>query len=224
MTLDIQQLQAAFTTALRTGDENAARAIVDQARGQGIDAGTVYFDIFAPSMVTIGELWENNELSVAEEHLATAITERLIGQLSPSFNPPAVPQEQGHVVLGCVEGERHALGLRMLSDLFRAQNWRVLYLGADVPNRDWVRLALRFNADLVAISASSRRLQPQIAALIAELREALPTVTIMVGGAAFALDPTLWQHVGADVYHADPAAAVATATARRIQFKHPVIS
>lgn len=212
MTHDIRRSQAAFVDALRSGDEQAARTIVEHARAEGVDIYTIYFDIFTPSMVTIGELWEQNELSVAEEHLATAITERLIGQLSASFNQ-APPCGSGNVVLGCIVGERHALGLRMLSDLFRASGWRVLYLGADVPNADWCRLALRFNADLVAISASQPRYIEPIQELIGELRAALPQVTIMVGGAVFRMEPLLWQQVGADLYHSDPHTAVTLATA-----------
>lgn len=214
MSEQLQQLQAAFTTALRGGDEIAARAVVEQAHATGIDVSTIYYDIFAPGMITIGELWERNELSVAEEHLATAITERLIGQLSTAFNQPVTEQERGQVLLGCVAGERHALGLRMLSDLFRAQGWRVLYLGADVPDDDWTRLAVRFNADLVAISCSSRRLIPQVQALIAALRAAQPKLLILVGGAIFVQEPELWQAVGADLFHPSPLIAVTMATAR----------
>jgi methanogenic corrinoid protein MtbC1 len=209
--IDHSSTQAAFVAALRNGDEQAARAIVEQARADGVDVASIYFDIFTPSMITIGELWERNELSVAEEHLATAITERLIGQLSASFDQPL--QGGGNVVLGCVIGERHTLGLRMLSDLFRAAGWRVLYLGADVPNADWTRLALRFDADLVAISASQPRYVAPIRELIGKLRAALPELTIMVGGAVFGLEPLLWQDVGADVYHPDPQTAVNLATA-----------
>src|ERR1051325_8843001 len=94
-----------FTDALRAGDDRAAEAVVGQAQAAGWMADKIYFDIFAPSMVTIGLLWEQNDLTVAEEHLATAITERLIGQLSPAFVVPTQPL--GTIVLGCVAGEQH---------------------------------------------------------------------------------------------------------------------
>lgn len=214
MTDELQRSRGAFITALKRGDETAAQAVVDQLRAQGVPAPTIYYDVFAPSMVTIGELWEQNELTVAEEHLATSITERLIGQLSPSFNQPVAPVQRGSVLLGCVAGERHVLGLRMLADLFREQGWRVLYLGGDVPDSDWIRLAVRVSADVVAISASSERLVPHVRSLIEELRSALPTVAILVGGAVFARHPDLWLEVGASLYDANPHQAVALATAR----------
>lgn len=214
MTDDLQRSRHEFTAALRRGDEAAARSVVEQLRAQGVAPHTIYYELFAPSMVAIGDLWEQNQLSVAEEHLATSITEGLIGQLSLSFNQPAAPVQRGSVLLGCIAGERHVLGLRMLADLFREQGWCVLYLGGDVPNGDWVRLAARVNADLVAISASSERLVPHVQALIAELRSALPKVAILVGGAVFARHPDLWLEVGGTLYHANPRRVVTLATAR----------
>lgn len=215
-TLDAPELtdyQQAFTAALRAGDETAAATVVERACAAGVAARTIYLDIFAPAMVAIGTLWERNELSVAEEHLATAITERLIGQLSPTFELED-GATGGTVMLGCVEGERHALGLRMLADLFRQRGWRVLFLGADVPTADWVQLAVRSSADAVAISARDERHLPQVRALIMDLRATRSELLVIVGGAAFNNDPAGWRTVGADIYHPDPRTAVEIATAR----------
>ncbi|MDP9313945.1 MAG: cobalamin-dependent protein [Chloroflexota bacterium] len=216
MSIDLEQQLRAFIAALRTGNEAAARAVVEQLRSQGVAPSTIYYEVFAPGMITVGDLWEANELSVADEHLATEITHRLIGLLSPSFNQPPSTGERGSVVLGCVEGERHVLGLRMLADLFREQGWRVLFLGADVPQADWIRLALRVNADLIAISASAERLLPQVEALIGELRAALPQTAITVGGAVFGRNPELWRQVGATLYHPNPQMVVMLASAQRV--------
>jgi methanogenic corrinoid protein MtbC1 len=214
VTQDTATHRADFTAALQAGDEAAARAVVERMRDGGLPPDTIYLTVFAPSMVTIGELWERNELSVAEEHLATAITERLISELSPWFSRPEQQPEHGSVILGCVEGERHSLGLRMLADMFRQRGWRVLYLGADVPTADWVELAARYQADVVAISAGAQRYIPAIRSLVARLRAVLPDMAILVGGAAFDRAPDLWREVGATFYHPDPTTAVAAITGR----------
>lgn len=214
MTYDLKQAEIAFTTALRNGDEVAAQQVISAAQSAGVDTTAIYLKIFAPSMVTIGELWEQNELSVAEEHLATEITERLIGQLSPSFSPQQAVGEPGRVVMGCVAGERHVLGLRMLADIFRKQGWRVLYLGADVPTHDWTRLVARFSADLVAISACAERHETQLRELIDDLRTANPRLEVLIGGGCFDRDQELWRKVGATQHHPDALTAVTLATAR----------
>ncbi|MBV9789188.1 MAG: cobalamin-dependent protein [Chloroflexi bacterium] len=214
MTYDLKQAEITFTAALRNGDEFAAQQVISEAQSAGVDSTAIYLKIFAPSMVTIGELWEQNELSVAEEHLATSITERLIGQMSPSFSAQQAAGEPGRVVMGCVAGERHVLGLRMLADIFRKQGWRVLYLGADVPNHDWTRLVARFNADLVAISACAERHETQLTELIGDLRTANPLLEVLIGGGCFDRDQNLWRKVGATQHHPDALTAVTLATAR----------
>lgn len=211
---EIAELQQRYLMALRQGDEQAAAAVVDEAQRAGLTPEAIYYAIFAPSMVTIGELWERNELSVAEEHLATAITERLIGRLSPLFERPADRPPPGTALVGCVAGEQHALGATMLADLLRAHGWRVLALGADVPTHDWTRLAQRFNVALVAISASLDQHVATVREVIAALRAALPEVCILVGGNAFRRDADLWRSVGADLYHPDARVAVELATAQ----------
>lgn len=209
--MQIAHYQHAYATALQAGDEPAALATVERARRAGVPADQIYYAILAPSMVRIGELWERNELSVAEEHLATAITERMIARLSPEFAPPG-GRACGLVVVGCVSGERHLLGLRMLSDMLRARGWRVLDLGADVPTADWVRLTLRYRADAVAISVNNEQHLDEAAALIGALHGAAPGLTVLAGGAALDRNPQAWRAIGADLYDSDPAKAVGRLT------------
>jgi methanogenic corrinoid protein MtbC1 len=225
MSHTIEALQEEYVAALRVGDEPAARATVTRAVSGGMGVNEIYLRMFTPSMVTIGELWERNELTVAEEHLATAITDRLIGELSPSFALPEQPDAPGTALIGCVAGERHALGPRMLADLFRRRGWRVLYLGSDVPTDDWVALAVRYHADLVAISVGMRLHLTSVRTLIERLREVLPDLLVLVGGAAFAQSPDLWRELGADLYNADTTAAVDQATTHALADRtHPAPS
>lgn len=220
MSVDLTQLQVQYSAAIRNGDDAAASAVVRLLQQSGATTRAIYFDVFAPSMQEIGDLWERNEITVAEEHLATAITERMIGQLSMSADS-VVEQAQGVIVAGCVAGERHELGLRMLAELLRQRGWRVLYLGADVPTADWVRLAVRTHADAVAISAGAQRHVPAVQLLVRQLRDARPQLQVLVGGAIFQRDPTLWQAVGATLFNADPVGAVDQLTEQQRQSRNP---
>ena len=40
----------------------------------------IYVEIFQESLYQVGRAWEMNELTVAEEHMATAITQYVIAQ------------------------------------------------------------------------------------------------------------------------------------------------
>jgi methanogenic corrinoid protein MtbC1 len=209
----LSEYRAALLEALRAGDSGAARALVGRMQTAGIAASDIYLQILAPAMVAIGELWERNELTVAEEHLATAITERLIASLSPSFEPAGTCGALGTALIGCVAGERHMLGARMLADLLRLRGWRVLDLGADVPGADWVKLAARFHADLAAISVNMPGNLASARELVAQLRAANPSILVLVGGAVFNQQPDLWRDLAANFYHPDPLTAVALVSA-----------
>ena len=213
MSEPLEEYRSALLDALRAGNGFAARVVVGQMRAAEITPTDIYLNVLTPCMITIGELWERNQLTVAEEHLATAITDRLISELSPSFEDSAANTSVGTALIGSVEGERHILGARMLADLMRRQGWRVLELGADVPGHDWVKLAIRFHADLVAISVNMLENLPSARMLIGELRAADANVFVLVGGAAFDLSPDLWRDIGASDYDQDPLAAVERATA-----------
>jgi methanogenic corrinoid protein MtbC1 len=210
--MDTPSFQQAFVSALRAGDERLARKIVDQACAANVSVEAIYYQIFAPSLERIGSLWEQNQFDVASEHLATAITERQMARVAPRIVVPETPI--GTVVLGCVAGERHVLGLRMVADMFRLYGWNVLDLGPDVPTNDWVKLMQRCGARAVGISVNARRHLPTCVGLISSLRAALPKLDIVVGGAAFDREPEAWKSVRATLYDADPVTCVSRLTAR----------
>ncbi|MGA2008954.1 MAG: LuxR C-terminal-related transcriptional regulator [Solirubrobacteraceae bacterium] len=67
-------LVGAFCDALRAGVPSAAHAAADAALARGADVGAVHRRLIEPAMTMIGELWENSGITVADEHLATAIS------------------------------------------------------------------------------------------------------------------------------------------------------
>ena len=85
-------------------------------------------------MKTIGELWERDAISVADEHLATEISQRVAARLFwRALN--GRPRRRERVVMAAVQGEEHVLGLRLAADVLESAGFDVLYLGADLPLR-----------------------------------------------------------------------------------------
>lgn len=180
-----------FFDHLRTGDELRARAVVDRLRRLG---PVVLGDrLFAPALRRIGEWWAAGELSVAEEHRATAICERL---LTRAFGDPAAGRPRGVAVVAAAPGEGHGLPAAMAAAALRQARWRVHHLGPDVPASDLVDLAKSLRADLAVVSvtmpdralaaqrvagrlerAGSRSLVGRPGATLEELVESAKTVT-----------------------------------------------
>ncbi len=197
-----------YVGALRAGDRRLALAVVDEARAAKLDLATLYLEVFQPSLREIGRLWQQNEITVAEEHLATAITQIAMGRLYVDFCSTATPN--GRTILAaCGADERHELGLRMVCDLLELEGWDARFLGAAVPDDGLVAMVLSDRPDALALSASIAPHLPPLRATIQAVRAACGAAApyIIVGGRPFLDDNTLMQRVGADAMGRDAAEA-----------------
>src|SRR3712207_4670693 len=65
-----------YLEALLAGDRNAAvRAALDDGVARGLTVPDLYVGVIQPAQHRIGELWQENRLTVAHEHVATAISQ-----------------------------------------------------------------------------------------------------------------------------------------------------
>lgn len=199
----------AYLAALRAGDKRAAFRVLDDALDQGAGLSELYLEVVQPAMREIGRLWQDNVLTVAEEHLATAITESAMNRMFERvfvWRDVRTPK----LLAACASEERHQLGLRMLCDLLEMEGWETTYLGASVPIESLVALVQTREPDAVAISASIAPHLPRVRDAIRAIRAAPLTrqPLIVVGGRAFHGDLGLAHRIGADRTAMDAASAV----------------
>ncbi|WP_322488774.1 cobalamin B12-binding domain-containing protein [Chloroflexus sp.] len=203
-------LQHRYLEAMLQGSGRAADRVVEQALAQGIHAPRIYLDIFQPTAYEIGRLWQSNRIGVAQEHLATAIIERQMGELHPYFRPKT--RRNRRVVLGCAPEEWHRVGVRMVADFFEAEGWEVIYLGAAVPIPALIDAIKTAQPDLVSISMSMVFNVPHLTNLACSLAAAdLDGIPLMVGGLPFTRQPGLHQALNIQLSAPNAAAAVVAA-------------
>jgi methanogenic corrinoid protein MtbC1 len=177
------RLSRLYLEALRAADASGAYRIATEALGRGMTTPELYQRVIAPAMHRIGELWERGAITVADEHLATALTNRILAALRPPPGEATVPR-RGRALLAAVEGEQHALGLRMAADLLEDAGYDSIYLGADVPTGALLQAVESLAPDLVALTATMATLSPRLEAVAAELRQVYPDLGVLVGGQA----------------------------------------
>src|SRR5690606_30354946 len=129
-----------------------AMSVIDRARAAGLDLRTLYLEVFQPALREIGQLWQENRVTVADEHLATAITQSAMLRLYGSLELPGAVGRT--LIAACVETERHEIGLRMLCDILELEGWNTLFLGATVPTESLARLVAARHPPAVALSVS----------------------------------------------------------------------
>jgi MerR family transcriptional regulator, light-induced transcriptional regulator len=203
---------APFEAALLAGRQREALAVVDGCIARGRSLVDVELHVIQPSLYDIGEAWQANRVTVAKEHMATAIALSVMtAGLLRSPPPPATIGKRA--LLACVEGNDHAVGLRMVADALQLAGWDVQYLGANMPGAAIIRQAVDWRADLVGLSVSFAQQLRVVKQVIAQLRERLGDArpAVIIGGLAINRFDRLADMVGADACGADARAAVANA-------------
>ncbi len=167
--------------------------------------------IVRPAMGRIGWWWQQGRISVAEEHLATEIAHRAVD--NAFTRAERKPRRQRTVLLACVEGNRHALGLRTVADAFDLDGWTAYNLGADVPLATLPRMIAAFQPELVGLSVSMTQQLPAARQAIEAIREMRPTrpIRVMLGGLASNSLQEAWQWLGADLAAPDGVRAIEAA-------------
>jgi MerR family transcriptional regulator, light-induced transcriptional regulator len=187
-----------FLAALLRGERHVASRIILNAVQAGTSIRDIYLRAFQPSQREVGRLWQMNEINVAQEHYCTAATQLIMSQLYQHIFTGQKAERT--VIAACVAGDLHEIGARMVADLMEMDGWNTIYLGANVPSADIVKLLEQHEADILALSVTMTFHIRAVANLIRGVRESAvgSRVKIMVGGHPFNVASELWRRVGAD--------------------------
>lgn len=182
-------LSRAYLETLRAADAAGAYRVASQALADGMSLAALYQDVITPAMHEIGRLWEMRAITVADEHLATALTHRVLGALKPpAFVYQALEKDPARprAMLAAVQGEQHALGLRMAADLLEDAGCQTIYLGADVPTGALMQAIGALSPHLLALSATMPELTAVLEDTVEGVRSEYPELNLLVGGQASA--------------------------------------
>ena len=184
-----------------------ARAAAFGLLDRGVLPRALYLEVLGPALQEVGSRWQRGLISVAQEHLATAIVSSVMATVAPRLvELPAIGRR---AVLACTDGELHDVGLRMVGDFLEADGWEVLFLGALTPPDALQSLVAESRPDVVGLSTALTTHLASAAASIAAIRQLEAPPLVMVGGRAYGDDPSVALGIGADVLLADAGAASA---------------
>jgi methanogenic corrinoid protein MtbC1 len=178
-----EQAFEAYLAGLIAGDRICCTSIVQGLCAAGAGVKDLYLNLFQRALYRIGELWEQHRASVAVEHLATAITERLLTLVQSQVF--SAPSRNRSVIISCVAGEFHQLGGRMVADLFEMHGWRAYFLGANTPLEGLLGMIDALQPDLLGLSLSISSNLPLLTPVLDAVTATHPGLPILVGGQAF---------------------------------------
>lgn len=194
---------ADLQNAMDRYDDVTAHDILDRLFAQEpID--TAIRDVVIPYLRQLGERWQNHELSVADEHFASAIVAGRLQGLARRWSRGAGPL----AVLACPPEERHDLGLLCFGLALRSRGWRIAYLGADTPVAAIEETVEDIGPATLVLSAA---IPGRFEAHLDELAVLSARTPMAIGGAG--ATPEVALRIGASLLRDDPVSASEQITA-----------
>ncbi|MCX6396862.1 MAG: cobalamin-dependent protein [Propionibacteriales bacterium] len=202
-------LARGYLTLVLQGRRDDARAFVQDALRRGTSIRSILLDVLEAAQREIGRRWQIGQISVAQEHYCTAVTQMVLTDLYPRlFTGTPSPHR---LVAVDAPGSLHQVGLRMVVDLLEFEGWETSYVTSTDPG-DIVDHVAQHQASVLAISVSMPGQIPHVQALIAAIRSdpRARDVKVLVGGRPFTVAPELVSAIGADDFASSAADAVTT--------------
>ena len=202
-------LRTSYLSAQLAGNRREAlRLLMDEGILKGIPVSRLHLDVIQEAQREVGRMWQENLISVAQEHMATAISQLAVSHLYRHL--PRDPSNGRTVMLSCVEGELHELGARMACDFLEMAGFDVRFLGANVPTEHLVREVLAVKPDLLALSVTMTYHLPALRAAVQAVRAVSPLLPMAVGGMAFTWAPGMEAQLGVPFFGKDARELVAS--------------
>jgi DNA-binding transcriptional MerR regulator len=189
--------------ALDRFDEDGANRALDGLIA-AVSVETVMREVLLPYLRILGDRWASGDVSVAQEHFASALLRgRLLG-LARGWGAGSGPT----LVLACPPGEEHDLGLIMFGIAVSRRGRRITYLGQDTPFSTIEATIDAVGPELVVFAvAEGTSLGPHARAI----RALANRVPVAVGGAGITEDEA--RRLGVRFLEGDPVEAAGALTA-----------
>lgn len=193
--------------SLIRGDQRRCEKIVAAATAEH-GYMEMAISLVQPALYRIGEGWQARRVSVAQEHLATALAQRLLVRQFVETTPATANGRKA--LFACIPSNQHALGLRIVADAFELDGWDVDYLGADTPTDALIERILEVQPELVGLSIAAIRQLPVLKEVVDRIRSACGDAApwIIAGGGGLDAVPNLAERLGLDQWHAQPRTAL----------------
>ena len=183
----------ALERRMLAGDSQGAWWLLQSHLGGGLDPSGVLTEMVVPALRSIGERWASGEVSVAEEHRATAVAQRVIGHLGMQFGRRG--KDRGTVALAAPSGDLHVLPVAIAADLLRWRGFDVVELGGNAPPAA-IGEAVADEPRLLAVGIVSTvgGHDDEVALSASSVRAAVPGIPVFIGGGAVSLRSPRTRH------------------------------
>lgn len=147
-----------------------------------LPAADLVKQIALPLMRLVGDRWHRGTMTIAHEHMASAVLRNLFGSMLRMYKPmePVVK-----LVLATPSGEHHEFGILAAAMLAAPLGLEPIYLGANLPSAEIAAAAQRCGAKVIVIGLMDQSADSTALHELRSLGSKLPAaVELWVGGRA----------------------------------------
>ncbi|MGB7763314.1 MAG: MerR family transcriptional regulator [Bryobacteraceae bacterium] len=135
-------------------------------------------EVALPLMRLTGENWANGSFQIAQEHLFSACLRNLLGGLVRLQRPG----NGARMLLTTPSGELHEFGILAAAMLAVAHDFRITYLGPNLPAAEILSAAKKCAANVVTLGVMNTNATPEVKRQMAWLVSELPVSTELWAG------------------------------------------
>ena len=199
-------LDKLYTDVLR-GNGDGIVADTKQALSEGHEPKKLLDDILLPGINEVGELFDKGKYFLPQLIASAEAMKSSIEYLEPLLSKEKSDTgEMPTVVIATVEGDIHDIGKNLVTLMLKNYGFRVIDLGKDVPKEEIIEATVKYNAQVIALSALMTTTMQQMKHVIEYAREKEVDAKIIIGGAVITQEYA--DEIGADGYSKDAAEAV----------------
>lgn len=200
-------LQNAIVRGLKTEAGTECAALLSQYTAQEIVEKEI-----VPALDTVGKAYEEKRAYLPQLLMSAEAAKAAFEKIKLHvLKTGGATAKKCKVVLATVKGDIHDIGKNIVGTLLENYGFTVVDLGRDVKPEAVVDAVLAESAPIVGLSALMTTTLPSMAETVTLLREKVPAVKIMVGGAV--LTQEYADKLGVDGYAKDGMGAVRIAEA-----------
>lgn len=188
------------------GNINGIAADTKQAVEEGNEPKMLLDDVLLPAINEVGEFFDKGTYFLPQLIASAEAMKASIEYLEPLLMEDNSGKEMPTVVIATVEGDIHDIGKNLVALMLKNYGFHVIDLGKDVPKEKIIEAAVKYHAQVIALSALMTTTMQQMKHVIAYVKEKEVDAKIIVGGAVITQEYA--DEIGADGYSRDAAEAV----------------
>lgn len=141
-------------------------------------------DVLIPALIHVGDLWHEQKITIAQEHMFSACVKRILLGMVNSLQ--SLSGNRPSMMFATPSGEPHEFGVLMCCLLAAEQDFDCYYLGANVPADDLLLAAKKLQVEVLVLGLTKSPSAPETLVELNKLttNSAENNFVIWLGGSA----------------------------------------